>query len=384
MRLGASAEMAACLDVVNAALFPAPSPSYGIHDFDQELIWIPRSLDPRKSAASVPCLLFTSPSARFFVIYLHSNAEDLGRCHKFCSLMRNFFHVHVLAVEYPGYGVCPGRADEESVTENARLALRFLTKVLEWPLDSILVFGRSVGCGPAIALAAETKVYGLVLVCPFLSVKELCRSFMGSLADFVGERFPNMQRIKFVQSPLLLIHGQADSMVPVAHGKALFDACRARKHFVSPERMEHNAYLYSDVQYLVLPMLHFFGLPDYVFSELQIPDWVFDKRLSHLCSGSYSPRKGSPRKAPAMGPATPPRATPRATPRGGPVPGKCPLKEPQAGLCSPLGSEGSTAVSEPGRDGETREEVPEPPEDPRPVPVPLSCPDGPQLTSCML
>jgi len=279
------------LDLVNRALFPLPQSSYGVNDFEEELIWLPKSLNPEGASPEdcIPCLLLSSPSARFFILYLHGNAEDLGRCYKFCSLLRHFFHVHVLAVEYPGYGICPGRADEESVTENANVALRFLIEVLQWPLDGILVFGRSVGCGPALALAVQKAIYGVVLVCPFLSVRELCRDFLGSVADLIGERFPNLERVRQIRSPLLLVHGKKDTLVPWSHGKALFEACRTRKHLVAPEHMDHNAHLYGDASFLVLPMLHFFGLPDYDFGEMIVPEWVFDKRLSPFYQKSDEP-----------------------------------------------------------------------------------------------
>ena len=56
--------------------------------------------------------------------------------------------VNVLAVEYPGYGLCPGgQADEMSVIANARLAFRFTTEVLHFPAEDIIVLGRSVGSG---------------------------------------------------------------------------------------------------------------------------------------------------------------------------------------------------------------------------------------------
>jgi len=280
-------------NLVNTLLFPTPDSSYNIDDFPEELIWVPRNMDPNEASAEdcIPCILLPSPSSRFFLLYLHSNAEDLGRCYTFCSLLRYQFQVHVLAVEYPGYGLCPGgRASEDSVTSNASAALRFLCEVLKWPLDSVMIFGRSIGCGPALALAAEHNVYGVILVCPFLSVRELCRDFVGRLADFIEERFPNKDRVQLVTSPLLLVHGKKDTVVPWAHGRQLYEACTSRKKLVTPDSMHHNTNLIMDANFLVLPMLQFFCLPDYDFSDVRVPDWAFDKRLSpgrlQSCSGA--------------------------------------------------------------------------------------------------
>jgi len=271
------------IDIVSRILFPTPESSYTIDDFPDELIWVPKSMDPDDATPQdcVPCLFLLSPSARFFMLYLHSNAEDLGHCYHFCTVLRNQFQVHVLAVEYPGYGVCPGgQADEQSVTENAFTAFRFIREVLCWPLDSILLLGRSIGTGPALSIAVKHQVYGVILVSPFLSVQELSKTVVGPLAYLIQDRFPNKDRVPFLRSPLLVVHGKKDITVPVSHGELLYRVCKSRKRLVCPADMEHNTNLHTDVSYFVLPMLQFFALPDYSFDELKVPEWVFDKRLS--------------------------------------------------------------------------------------------------------
>merc|ERR1719265_1468912 len=206
--------------LVSRILFPAPPPSYDVDGFPHDLIWVPktttdveRSDDPAVCPPiedCVPCLLLTYPSARFLIIFFHSNAEDLGRCHSFCCYIRDQFQVHVLAVEYPGYGICPGVPSGESVMENALAAMKFVTNTLKWPLDSIKVFGRSIGTGPAVGLASLYSLAGLVLVTPFISIQELFRDRVGPLASFVEEWFPNAESATKVTSPTMIIHGQKD------------------------------------------------------------------------------------------------------------------------------------------------------------------------------
>jgi len=229
----------------------------------------------------IPCLFLSYVSARFIIVYLHSNAEDLGRCYPFCASVRAQFQVHVLAVEYPGYGICPGGpCDELKVTDNALVAMKFILEVMNWPLDSIIVMGRSIGCGPAISLAMKYKISGLVTVSPMLSVKDISQDMVGPLAHLIDERFPNKDRIPHILAPLLVVHGQKDRIIPYRHGVQLYKACRSRKLLVCPPDMEHNSNLLSDVTYLTLPMLQFFPLPDYCFDDVSIPEWVFNKELS--------------------------------------------------------------------------------------------------------
>lgn len=276
-------------DPVSRLIFPAPPPSYGIGSFPRELIFVPKDLVLNQNCppeACIPCLFLKFPSARFLILYLHSNAEDIGRCYRFCHVMRVQFQVHVLAVEYPGYGICPGGpATAESVTQNALAAFRFVREVLEWPLDGIKVFGRSIGTGPAISLAVQYKVAGLILVAPFLSIKRLLHDAMGMLSCFVEERFPSEKRMHWVQSPLLIIHGQKDTLVPCRHSAELFILCRQRKMLICPEDMEHNTNLLLHRNYLLVPMLQFFSLPDYSFEDFRVPAWAFP------CKGA---RRASP------------------------------------------------------------------------------------------
>jgi pimeloyl-ACP methyl ester carboxylesterase len=276
--------------LVGTVLFPAPKPSYTIDSFPGELIWVPKGpvLDEETGKTSdenssdyVPLMLLTYESARFLIMYFHSNAEDLGGCRWFCHFLREQFQVHVLAVEYPGYGVCPGSYTGcEAIMSNAHAALQFATRGLKLPLDRIKLFGRSIGTGPTLALAAKFKVSGVILVTPFISIRELFREKVGPLARMVEEWFPNDEHIKAVKSPTIFIHGRQDRLIPCAHSETLYGSCSSRKLFINPQEMEHNTNLTCDVAFLVVPMFRFFSLPDYSFQELKIPTWAFDKRRS--------------------------------------------------------------------------------------------------------
>jgi hypothetical protein len=190
--------------------------------------------------------------------------------------------VHVLAVEYPGYGICPGsHCDERGATENASIAFRFANEVLRWPVKQIILLGRSVGTGPAIALALENLVGGLVLVSPFLSVREACRERLGPVADLIAERFPNKERMPFIRCPCLVIHGLSDKMVPSRHGEELYRLCTTRKRLETPS-LDHNASLLQCREHFVLPLVDFFQLPRVGRGggpELQVPSWALDRRM---------------------------------------------------------------------------------------------------------
>jgi len=275
------------VDLVSPVLFPRPPPSYSEESFPGELLSVPRSLNPQTSLPEdfIPLLLLRAERAEFLFIFLHSNFEDLGRCRSFCRSLRDELGVHVLAVEYPGYGICPGsHCDERGATENATIAFRFAHEVLRWPLGHIILLGRSVGTGPAVALAVENLVGGLVLVSPFLSVREACRERLGPVANLITERFPNQERMPFVRCPCLVIHGLMDKMVPPRHGEELYKLCSARKRLEKPS-LDHNASLLQRREHFMLPLVEFFHLPLFGRGggpELQVPSWALDRRMQSM------------------------------------------------------------------------------------------------------
>lgn len=291
------------LDVglITQFLFPAPESSYRDSSFRGELLWVPLApylnrLDAssagltctKEDEYSFPCLLLPCGSARFLILYFHRNAEDLGTCRKFCEQLRNLLYVHVFVVEFPGYGQCSSAPiGATQATKHAWAALAFVREALGWPLDSIIVFGCSVGTALATALAARSEFAGCVLAAPFLSVREAVKDRVGSmLAGLVTEQFPNVALAPKVKSPTLIVHGQIDTVVPVTHGEQMYEQLRCRKALVSPEDVGHNTCLLKSESFLLRPMVEFFGLPDYTFENIKVPAWAFQKE--HISAGSIS------------------------------------------------------------------------------------------------
>jgi len=270
---------------VERLIFPAPAASYNIESYPEELILIPRD-----DGEKVPCIFLPFKHARFIIIYFHANAEDLGLCYSFCKIMHDLFQVHVLAVEYPGYGICSGRTDEAGIQANAAAAMRFATETLQWPCDGIKLFGRSLGTGPCVQLAAQYDVAGMILVSPFTSIRNLFRTQIGPLADFIVEdRFRTCDFAPSVSSSTLIIHGQQDTLIPLQHGKEIYDLLTARKMMVCPADMGHNTSLLKSIGTFVLPMTQFFSLPDYTFEDIEVPSWVY---ASHQAASASGPQAG--------------------------------------------------------------------------------------------
>jgi fermentation-respiration switch protein FrsA (DUF1100 family) len=161
--------------------------------------------------------------------------------------------VNILAYDYTGYGLSiPGPAhrnspngegndqgdgsgnrsegpSENMIYRNVEAAFRYLTRVRKIPPHKIILYGRSLGSGPACYLAAKTSlsgqpVGGLILHSPFLSVYKVVADLNGLDLGMVGDIFHNEKRARNVRCPTLIIHGREDEVVPFWHAPRLLAA----------------------------------------------------------------------------------------------------------------------------------------------------------------
>lgn len=102
---------------VNALIFPAPTPpTYAPNAFaDGELLWLPPAQCARENQRRFPCLWINHAGATHVMLFMHGNAEDLGLLYEQMHICAIAWNMHVLVVEYPGYGPCRYM---ETATEN--------------------------------------------------------------------------------------------------------------------------------------------------------------------------------------------------------------------------------------------------------------------------
>jgi len=171
------------------------------------------------------------------VLYSHGNAEDIGQADALYQALRSRGW-GILAYDYPGYGQSTGEPDERGCEQAIETAWHHLTGAEGVAPDDIIIMGRSVGSGPSVWLAARQSCRALVLVAPFTSTFAVMPPAHRVVP---GDRFPNLRRIRGIATPLLVIHGENDSVIPLAHGRQLHDASPAsRKHFVTFPGTDHN------------------------------------------------------------------------------------------------------------------------------------------------
>jgi fermentation-respiration switch protein FrsA (DUF1100 family) len=187
------------------------------------------------SGKKISAVYLANPAAKFTLLVSHGNAEDLGDDRYWLEDLRRA-GFNVFAYDYEGYGTSEGKPGEKASYEDEAAAYEFLAVNLKTAPDRIIIFGRSVGTGPAVYIAARRPSAGLVLQSPFVSAFRVLTRI--PLLPF--DRFPNSRNIRHVHSPVLIMHSRADSVIPFWHGQKMFELANAPKHSFWTQNAGHN------------------------------------------------------------------------------------------------------------------------------------------------
>ena len=183
----------------------------------------------------ISAIYLPNPSARFTLLVSHGNAEDLGDDRYWLEDLRRA-GFSVFAYDYEGYGTSEGKATEKAAYEDEAAAYEFLAVNLQTAPDRIIIFGRSVGTGPATYLAARRPSAGLILQSPFVSAFRVLTRV--PLLPF--DKFPNYKYIRHVHCPVLIMHSHGDSVIAFWHGEKMFDLANPPKQAFWAQNADHN------------------------------------------------------------------------------------------------------------------------------------------------
>ena len=181
-------------------------------------------------------------SPRAAVIYWHGNGGNLSLwLDVLVDLHRRGFSV--LAVDYRGYGASEGRPTEQGLYRDARAATEYYQAHLRRTGTPTFYWGRSLGCAVASYAARMSSPDALILESPFPDVRSLFAGnpVMTVLGLFASYRFPTTEHLEDYRGPLLVLHGDADSIIPFHAGQRVYESAPTRrKTFVALHGADHN------------------------------------------------------------------------------------------------------------------------------------------------
>ncbi len=153
------------------------------------------------------------------VIFAHGNAELIDYWPVEMAPYREM-GVTVLLAEFRGYGRSAGSPSQDRITSDFEAFYDILAARPDVDPDRIIFHGRSMGGGAACALAAERRPAALILQSTFTSLPNMARRFF--LPGFlVLDQFDNEALVRDFDGPVLVVHGEQDTLIPFSHGEAL-------------------------------------------------------------------------------------------------------------------------------------------------------------------
>ncbi len=164
-------------------------------------------------------------------LYFHGNGGALRyRADRFRALVAD--GSGLVALSYRGYGGSSGRPTENGLLMDAAAVHAFASK--RHPDAKLVLWGESLGSGVAVATAAEKPVAAMVLEAPFLSAVDIGASAYPYVPVrwLMKDQFRSDLRIGKVTAPVLILHGDSDTVVPIESGERLYALITAPKRFV--------------------------------------------------------------------------------------------------------------------------------------------------------
>lgn len=213
---------------INYFAFPAPFPSYDGNTKHLTFAYRDEFMLP---------ILFYNDNHQNTILICHGNGEDIGFYD--VEKISKAWEANICIFEYSGYGLHGCHyANEANICKDILAAVDYLLDQ-GVTYSNLIIYGRSIGSGPACFLASElckqnNDPKALILVSPFLSITT---TVIGM--SIYGDFFLNYEKAPYITCETFIIHGTADGVVPYDHGQRLGDMFQ-KCNFESLANIGHN------------------------------------------------------------------------------------------------------------------------------------------------
>ena len=186
------------------------------------------------------------------LLIFHGNAGDLSnRIYKLNEL--NKLEINILLISWRGFSGNKGSPTEKNLYKDAEAAIKWLNKK-NVSNNQIILYGESLGTGIAVEMANRNDFNSIILESPFTSIENSAKIYYPYLPVkyLLKDRYDTISKINMVKSPIMIMHGEKDDVVPFSMGKKLFEKANNPKHsyFTSTDdhMMEFNPELLKEIK----------------------------------------------------------------------------------------------------------------------------------------
>lgn len=178
------------------------------------------------------------------IIYFGGNGEEISHA---INDKKLYFGYSLALVNYRGYGLSTGEPSETNLFKDALLIYDTLSKRQDIDGSRIVLMGVSIGSGVATYLASKRKTTGAIFITPFESLLSVAKDHYPLLPieNILKHKFESNLLAPKIDTPLLVIAGDKDKLIPIKHSKALFESWGKntnlnKKEFITIKGAQHN------------------------------------------------------------------------------------------------------------------------------------------------
>ena len=187
-------------------------------------------------------LLIDRPDTENIVLYFHGNGAKAAWLQDWAKRLSDRLDAKVMIAEYRGYedDTTPS---EKGVIDNCFAARDFLCRRYDKVPQDIILYGRSLGGGCAVAVASLGGAKALILERTFDRLVDVAAAKYPVLPVpfLMSNRYDSIAKMTAYKGPLIQLHGTADTLIPIEHAERLFQSSRCQpKHWIAIEGLRHN------------------------------------------------------------------------------------------------------------------------------------------------
>ena len=190
------------------------------------------------------------------LVYFHGNAGSLeNRIHKLNHFQD--MNINFLIIAWRGFNGNKGKPSERGLYVDGKSAIDWLIKkgVDE---KNLILYGESLGTGVATHLAQNKNYAGVILETPFTSMIDAAKKFYPYIPInlLLKDKFENLKKVKYINIPILVMHGEVDQIVPFSMGKKIYEIANNPKYSYFTKYDDH---MMEYDENLVLALKSFFN-----------------------------------------------------------------------------------------------------------------------------
>jgi fermentation-respiration switch protein FrsA (DUF1100 family) len=181
-------------------------------------------------------------TAGITLLWFHGNAGNISHRVENIRMLHDKLGISIFIFDYRGYGLSAGNISEGGTYLDGVAAVGFLRERYHLQASQLVIFGRSLGAAVAAETAAQFDHLMLILESPFVSVPEMARAIFPllPLGSFLSTQYNTLEKVQRVRSPLFVLHGDQDEVVPFTQGQKVFAAAAEPKKFYAIPGAGHN------------------------------------------------------------------------------------------------------------------------------------------------